>query len=66
MQIEGIGEEPQLTSTGNRDEAIMEVLRPEQRDHYERWRAQQRARAEQEMAEMGLKMPEGWDALGAD
>jgi hypothetical protein len=66
MQIEGVSTDPAPASREGRDAAIMAVLRPEQQESYERWRAERRARAEQEMAEMGLKMPEGWDALGAD
>jgi hypothetical protein len=66
MQIEGVPEDSGVASREDRDASIMAVLRPEQQSSYEQWRAERRARAEQEMSEMGLKMPEGWDALGAD
>lgn len=66
MQIEGIGAEAPLTSNKNRDAAIMAVLDQDQQDKYETWRWQRQTRMEREMAEGGLKMPEGWDALADD
>lgn len=66
MQLEGVSADATLASGNDRDAAVMAVLRPEQQDSYEKWRADQRARAEQEFAEIGLKLPEGWDALNAD
>jgi hypothetical protein len=66
MQIEGVTADAGPASREDRDAAIMAVLRQDQQATYEQWRAQRRARTEQEMAEMGLKMPDGWDALGSD
>ncbi|HEX2746835.1 MAG TPA: hypothetical protein VHM91_02455 [Verrucomicrobiales bacterium] len=65
MQIEGVSAGASGSAT-DRDSAIMAVLRPEQQQKYTQWRMDRRLRAEQEMAEMGLKMPEGWDALSSD
>ena len=66
MQIEGVSAGASTGSPMDRDAAIMAVLRPEQQQQYTQWRADRRMRAEQDMAEMGLKMPEGWDALSSD
>ncbi|HWB02493.1 MAG TPA: hypothetical protein VG796_05665 [Verrucomicrobiales bacterium] len=66
MQIEGVTADAATPSAEDRDAAVMAVLRPDQQTKYNQWKEERRARTEQEMAEMGLKMPEGWDALGAD
>jgi hypothetical protein len=66
MQIEGVTADAAKASREDRDAAIMAVLRPDQQATYEQWRAERRAVAEQEFAEIGVRMPEGWDALGSD
>lgn len=66
MQFEGLTEEAATASGSDRDAAIMAVLRPEQRVEYDQWRAERRALAEQEFSELGLQMPDGWDALTAE
>ncbi len=66
MQLEGVISEAAPAAITDRDAAITAVLRPDQQASYDDWRAERRARTEQEMAELGLKMPEGWDALNSD
>lgn len=64
MQIEGVSTD---ADPGNdRNAAIMEVLRPDQRDAYTAWRDERAAHARREFEEIGLKMPEGWDAIDDD
>jgi Spy/CpxP family protein refolding chaperone len=64
MQFEGLGEDrAALTPGQSRDDAIMAVLRPEQRAQYEAHRAQRRQEAEAEAAEIGLKLPDDWDVF---
>jgi hypothetical protein len=64
MQLEGVGaDSPALPPGQSRDEAIMGILRPEQRQQYEENRIKRRLEAEQEMREMGLRMPPDWDPL---
>lgn len=48
---------------GNPTEAMLSVLRPDQRKAYEDERARRRAEAEQEMARIGLSLPKDWDPL---
>ncbi len=64
MQIEGVSAEAGAGT--DRDAAIMNVLRPDQQQKYEQWRAERRARTEQEFTDIGLKMPESYDALSAE
>lgn len=66
MQLEGVTTEAAPASSTGRDAAIMAVLRPDQQASYHQWRDERRARTEQDMAELGLKMPDGWDALNSD
>lgn len=62
MQFEGLGDDRAVLSPGqSRDQAILAVLRPDQREQYEAHRARQRQEAEAEAAEIGLKLPPDWD-----
>ncbi len=62
MRLEGLGSDTSaLTAGASREEAIMQVLRPEQKAKFEAGRQQQRAKAEQEMNEIGLKLPANWN-----
>ena len=64
MQIEGVTTD--ASPGADRDAAVMQVLRPEQQQAYNDWRGERTAKAQQEFAELGLAMPEGWDALTED
>lgn len=67
MQFEGLsGETTPLTAGQSRDEAIMEVLRPEQRQRYEEHRIQRRTEAQKEFTDMGIRLPANWDMFGDD
>ena len=62
MQLEGLGGKTATLPPGqSRDEAVMHVLRPEQRRQYEEHRIARRAAAGKEMEEVGLKLPDSWD-----
>lgn len=64
MQFEGLnGNPPALPSEANRNEAILSVLRPEQRGAYENHRRQLRQKTEEELGAIGLKLPENWDVF---
>lgn len=65
MKFEGLGDDStQLAAGQSRDEAILQVLRPEQRAQYEEQRQARRAAAQEEMNDFGLKVPDNWDMFG--
>ncbi len=64
MQIEGVTAD--ANPGADRDVAVMQVLRPEQQQSYNQWRGERIAKAQQEFGELGLAMPQGWDALTED
>ena len=66
MQLEGVSADAPPTSADSRNADIRNVLRPDQQASYDNWRAEQRTRSEEEAAEIGLKIPEGWDPIDAD
>jgi len=45
----------------DREAAIMQILRPDQRRQYEAYRQRQREAAERSAAENGFKLPQNWD-----
>lgn len=61
MVLEGAQGAIPTAPVGDRQEALLAVLRPEQRAKYEAERQQRRSAAEKEMAGVGLKLPEGWE-----
>lgn len=63
MKLEGIGGEIGNTPAGDRQQAMLSVLRPEQREAYESERQKRREEAEAEMQEFGLSLPPEWDLL---
>jgi hypothetical protein len=63
MTLEGIGGQIGATPGGDRQQAILSVLRPEQRVAYEAVRQQRRAEAAEEMEMIGLSLPLSWDLL---
>ncbi len=64
MQLDGIGTDPARLSPGqSRQDAIMAVLRPDQRQAYEAEQAKRRLAAQQEMSAMGLTLPPNWNVL---
>jgi hypothetical protein len=62
MQFEGLGDDRAALAPGqSRDDAILAVVRPDPRERYEAHRAERRRVAEEEMTEVGLKLPADWD-----
>lgn len=62
MQFEGLGDDRAAIPPGqSRDDAILAVLRPDQRATYEAGRQKARDEATREMAEVGIKLPDDWD-----
>ncbi len=64
MQIEGVSAD--ANPGADRDAAIMQALSQDQQQAYKNWRSERIAKARQEFAEVGLDMPQGWDALTED
>jgi hypothetical protein len=64
MKLQNVGSDKRpLTSASERDLAIRGLLRPDQWQRFDSYRAQRRAVAERELREMGLSLPSGWDFL---
>ena len=63
MKLEGIGGDIGSTPAGDRQQAMLSVLRPEQREAYEATRQKRREEAEANMQELGLSLPPDWDLL---
>jgi hypothetical protein len=51
---------------GDRNQEMLTVLRPEQRQAWDAERERRRNEAQAEMAEIGMSLPAGWDALEDD
>ncbi|MEK7952106.1 hypothetical protein [Luteolibacter soli] len=66
MQLEGIGGQIGTSPNGGRQEAMMSVLRPEQRQAYEAERQRRRHEAEEDLGAIGLSLPPNWDLLDND
>lgn len=59
MQFEGLGTDTAALPPGkSKQDAILAVLRPDQRDAYEAERAKRRENARKEMQELGLTLPD--------
>jgi hypothetical protein len=61
MQLEGIGGEIGSTPSGGRQDAMLSVLRPEQRQAYEAEQQRRRAKAAADLNAIGLSLPPNWD-----
>jgi hypothetical protein len=66
MVLEGAGGSISSAPTGNPQDAMLAVLRPEQRSAYEAERKHRREQAAKDMEAIGLTLPPGWDMLGDD
>lgn len=66
MQLEGAGGQIASTPGGGRDEAMLAVLRPEQRQAYEAERQRRRDEAAKDLEAIGLTLPPTWDAFDDD
>ena len=64
MGFEGMGTEKAALTTGqSKQDAMLAVLRPEQRAAYQEQREQKRTEARKDLESIGLTLPEDWDAL---
>ena len=63
MKLEGVGGEIGATAAGDRQQAMLSVLRPEQRTAYEAEQQRQRDEATKNMEAIGLTLPPTWDPL---
>ncbi|MEO5711926.1 MAG: hypothetical protein ABIT37_00410 [Luteolibacter sp.] len=61
MQFEGLGSGA-LTTGKSKQDAILSVLTPQQREAYQANREQQRASAQKEMEQIGLTLPADWSS----
>lgn len=61
MDIEGMTGAAAPLDRSDRNAGIQSVLRPEQLEAWELHREERRAEAEQEMREVGLRLPKDWD-----
>jgi hypothetical protein len=61
MVLEGAGGQISSAPTGNSQEAISSLLRPEQRAAYEAERQRRREEAQKDMEAIGLTLPPNWD-----
>jgi hypothetical protein len=66
MQLEGVSADTPVVGRDGRDEAIRQVLRPDQQTSYDNWKIERRTKAEIEANEMGFQLPANWDSLNGD
>lgn len=66
MQLEGVGNQSAGSSGGDRQQAMLAVLRPDQRATYEAEQQRRRDKAAKDMEAMGLTLPANWDMLQND
>jgi hypothetical protein len=63
MQLEGGVSEIATGNTGNKQQAIMNVLRPEQREAYQQEMQRRREEADKDLKAIGLTLPADWDPV---
>ena len=61
MKLEGMGGDIGATPAGNRQDAMLAVLRPEQRTLYQAEQQRRRDEAAKNMESLGLTLPPDWD-----
>jgi len=67
MQLEGLaGDSSALVPGQSRNESILSVLRPAQRNTLDQHRQQERWKAERDLREVGLSLPPDWDLFDND
>ena len=66
MKLEGAGGEISQAGGGNPQQAMLSILRPEQRAAYQAEQQRRRDEAQKDMEAIGLTLPPGWDPLDAD
>lgn len=63
MKLEGVGGEIAPTPAGDRQAAMLSVLRPEQRAVWEAERQRRREEAAKDLEAVGMSLPPDWDLL---
>jgi hypothetical protein len=63
MEIEGMTGDRTPITPESRTDAIRAVLRPDQLEVFEADRLEQRREAEEDLREIGLKLPDNWDLM---
>lgn len=63
MALDGVGGQIGATPAGDKQAAMLSILRPEQRAAYEAARVHRRDEASKDMEAMGLSLPPGWEML---
>jgi hypothetical protein len=63
MKLEGAAGEIGAAPGGNHQQAMLSILRPEQREAYEAERQRRRDEAQKDMEAIGLTLPQDWDPL---
>ena len=67
MQFEGLGTDTAPLASGkSKQDAILSVLRPEQRQAYEQEKQRRRDAEEKDLQSIGLSLPANWDPLEND
>lgn len=66
MDFDGMGGDNSQLDIRQRDAAIRSVLRPEQREQFDRHQAERKEEAEKDLRRVGLTLPEDWDLLERD
>lgn len=63
MAFDGMGAEAGALDQTERNVAIRGILRPDQVEVFDTYRAERRAKAEKDMRRLGLSLPDQWDLL---
>lgn len=63
MEFDGMGNDTSRLEGRARNDAIRSVLRPDQVERYDAYRAVRKQEAESDMRKVGLTLPEDWDLL---
>lgn len=63
MEFDGMGSDTSRLQGRARNDAIRSVLRPDQVERYDAYRAERKMEAERDMRKVGLTLPEDWDLL---
>ena len=66
MEVDGMAGPQGGLSLEARNREVLSLLRPDQQSQYEAYQAEQREDANEELQEMGLRLPNDWDLFGDD
>ena len=66
MEVDGMQGAQAGLGMEQRNTAVLSLLRPEQRVEYDRYQDEQRKEANEDLQEMGLRLPSDWDLFDDD